>query len=133
MGVEIINSGKKLHLTCVDHWKGSVEHKDVPADLMFQFIKNIEPVDSVITVLKYDSADAADLFEDGDFYFVFIDAGHEYDDVMRDVTAWLPKVKKGGILAGDDYKMAGVTKAVKELLPHHQTNQGDWPYWWVRV
>jgi predicted O-methyltransferase YrrM len=33
----------------------------------------------------------------------------------------LPKVRKGGILAGDDIIWGGVEKAVKELLSEYQT------------
>lgn len=133
MGVEIINSGKDLTLICVDHWKGSVEHTGVPPDMFEQFKKNIAPVKSVVTAVKGDSAKSASKFEDGAFYFVFIDAGHEYEDVIKDITAWLPKVKKGGIIAGDDYKMAGVAKAVSELLPQHEITGGSWPWWWIRL
>ena len=28
MAVEIINSGKRIKFDCVDHWKGSKEHRD---------------------------------------------------------------------------------------------------------
>ena len=135
MGVEIINSEKDLHLICVDHWKGSVEHTDVPEDLFLQFKKNIAPVKQCVMPMKAKSTDAAAKFDDGYFYFVFIDAGHEYEDVIADIKAWLPKVKKGGILAGDDYNMIGVQKAVMELLPdaHLGNTPNQWPYWWIRV
>lgn len=133
MGVEIINSAKDLTLYCIDHWKGSIEHKDVPADLYEQFKENIKPVKSVIQTIKGDSAKSAHRFSDGSFYFVFIDASHEYDDVIKDITAWLPKVQKGGILAGDDYSMIGVQNAVKELLPNHTVEGTNWPWWRVRL
>lgn len=133
MGVEIINSKKDLELYCIDHWKGSIEHENVPKDLFEQFKQNIEPVSSVVIPTKGDSAAMAHHFPDGDFYFVFVDAGHEYADVVADITAWLPKVQKGGILAGDDYSMDGVKAAVDELLPHCEISATSWPWWWVRV
>ena len=36
--------------------------------------------------------------------FVYIDASHEFDFVMTDIIEWTKRVKKGGIVAGHDYK-----------------------------
>jgi len=66
---------------------------------------------------------------------VFIDADHRYSSVVKDITAWAPKVKNGGILSGHDCnncignyditliekdwdsgKHHGVVKAVSEML-----------------
>ncbi len=52
---------------------------------------------------------------------VFIDANHEYSYVKRDILAWLPKVRSGGILAGHDYApdipmFSGVKQAVDEIF-----------------
>ena len=49
------------------------------------------------------SLDAAADFPDGSLAFVFIDADHSYAAVCADISAWLPKVKPGGVLAGHDY------------------------------
>lgn len=61
-------------------------------------------------------------FLDGTLDFVYIDADHSYNNTKNDILAWLPKVKKGGILAGHDYyqesKSTGVKAAVDEL---HET------------
>ena len=42
-------------------------------------------------------------FEDASIDFVYIDARHTYDAVMEDLEAWWPKVRPGGIVAGEDY------------------------------
>lgn len=34
--------------------------------------------------------------------FVYIDGNHHYNEVLKDLVRWWPKVRKGGILAGDD-------------------------------
>lgn len=49
------------------------------------------------------SLEAAQQFDDESLDFVYIDGDHSYQAVMDDIEAWLPKVKPGGILAGDDY------------------------------
>jgi len=71
------------------------------------------------TFLRTDSCAASEMFSDGLFDFVFIDADHSYDGVKKDIICWLPKVKKGGYLCGHDYghvKIGEVKRAVDELL-----------------
>jgi predicted O-methyltransferase YrrM len=49
--------------------------------------------------------------------FVYIDGNHSYESCKKDIEIWLPKVKKGGIIAGHDYLAAcfmGVVNAVNE-------------------
>ena len=42
-------------------------------------------------------------FPDQFFDFIYLDAGHDFMSVMRDLRAWFPKLRKGGMLAGDDF------------------------------
>jgi hypothetical protein len=67
------------------------------------------------------SFDALELFDDGSLDWVYIDANHLYDYVKRDLEGFLPKLKAGGYLTGDDYGRRGtwdhgVTRAVDELI-----------------
>jgi predicted O-methyltransferase YrrM len=95
MAVEIANSKKKIEFHCVDLWK------KVP---FAEFKRNLAPVAHLIAgCYREDSAKAARHFEDGSLDFVFVDAGHFEADVMRDIHAWWPKLKPGGVLAGDDF------------------------------
>lgn len=70
------------------------------------------------------SYDKVHLFADASLKGVLIDGNHNYEGVVRDIREWLPKVKPGGILAGDDYcpnDFPGVVRAVHEVfgnLPH---------------
>lgn len=76
----------------------------------------------------HDSVWAAKLFPDNHFDFVYIDAGHIYEEVKSDLDAWWPKVKKGGVFGGHDYGNLqqnpeagkGVQKAVDEFLKEKQ-------------
>lgn len=36
--------------------------------------------------------------------FVYIDGAHSFDYVMVDIIEWAKRVRKGGIVSGDDYK-----------------------------
>lgn len=115
-GVEILNSGKKIALTLVDHFKGNAEHLDSGSvwyesglsedpDYLYNLCtKNLEPVKDVVTILRKTSFQAAKQFKNGSVDFVFIDGSHDTESVCTDIDAWFPKVKVGGIIAGHDYK-----------------------------
>lgn len=67
-------------------------------------------------VVRSDSVAAAANHADGSLFAVWIDGGHNEEDVFRDVEAWRPKVMSGGILAGHDLQshpgvVAGLKKA----------------------
>jgi predicted O-methyltransferase YrrM len=68
--------------------------------------------------IKATSKTASKKFADESLDVVFIDLTHTYEAVKEDIALWLPKVKKGGILGGDDYheNWPGVIQAVDELL-----------------
>jgi len=72
--------------------------------------------DNVI-VLRGISWDMAKEVTDGTLDMVYIDACHSYECVKKDLEAWTPKVKKGGIVAGHDFlnNAYGVNQAVIEF------------------
>jgi hypothetical protein len=126
MCVEIINSGKKIQFDCVDPWTGSEEHqkgkmyedKDVLNGTLFDtFTENMLPVKDYYKPVKLPSVEASKLYADESLDFVFIDGAHDYENVCADIQAWLPKVKKGKILSGHDWKVGGVKQAVTDNLP----------------
>lgn len=71
--------------------------------------------------------------KDGELDFCFIDANHDYQYAYSDVKLYLPKVKKGGIICGDDWVLESVREAVTDFFQ-------DTDYkvnvihnsWWVR-
>ena len=100
-----------------------------------------------ISLIVGSSLQAAAMFSPRSLYFVFIDAAHDYDSVAAhdydsvrsDIAAWLPNVKTGGVIAGDDYGIPnevnpvwpGVKQAVSHLLPGHECRPHD--AWWYEV
>ena len=75
------------------------------------------------------SPDCAEAFESEVFDVIFLDGDHSYEGVKRDLNAWWPKLKSGGLFCGDDYHHAsnfmspgntdegqyGVVEAVEEF------------------
>jgi hypothetical protein len=73
-----------------------------------------------ITLIVADSLTAAALFVDRSFDWVHLDARHDSTHLHADIVAWLPKVRRGGWLSGDDYhedKWPDVVSTVQTLLP----------------
>jgi len=87
----------------------------------------------VVTLIVADSADAAELVPDGAAWFVFLDADHTRAGLTRDIAAWRSKVKRGGILAGHDYRhdeFEGVAEAVAEAFGPGDHADPDSPSCW---
>ena len=106
-------------ITIIDRWEGTIGGpSNGQLGAMFpSFQKNMEKWEGKYNTIIGDSSESAKHFEDNSLDFVFIDACHAYDDVCKDINAWMPKVKKGGILAGHDYNIyADVNKAVADLI-----------------
>jgi hypothetical protein len=73
---------------------------------------NIIPIKSV-------TWDAASLFDDNSVDAIFFDASHD-DGLEKEIIAWLPKIKKNGIIAGDDYEHFAFPK-IKEIVDSYFT------------
>ena len=118
---------KKLRIDVIDTWSGSDEHKDMSDirenSLFGAFIDNLRPVLNLINPIRANSVSASKMYADESMDAVFIDADHSYKSVRADILAWMPKVKKGGILAGHDYVDGynGVIQAVNETLSGFET------------
>ena len=121
MAVEIINSGKNIKFDCVDTWdfvETSSEISEKQFENLYEtFLSNIKPVKDKIGIVRSLSWDGAKNYSDNSLDFVFIDAGHDYESVKKDLNAWYPKIKNGGIIAGHDYHYnVGVYPAVNEFF-----------------
>jgi len=123
MAEEIRNSGKAIYFFAVDHFKGSEEHSE--KDFLNQFIVNVSPMSTWIRPVVADSFTASKEFPDNHAFFVFIDASHDYESVKADIEAWLPKVKKGGYLAGHDWHHEPIKRAVADTIGQVDEYVGD--------
>lgn len=145
LGVEIANSGKPVILVCIDRFPESRLSPLYPSDTFeAEFHRNLEPVANALgnrfRVISGDSADNAKEFEDESVDAVWIDADHEA--VLRDIDAWWPKLRVGGLMGGDDWAWTDtqgnypVCEAViRRFGGRAQTGclkTLGWPWWWVR-
>lgn len=120
MGVEIINSGKKIKFDCIDPFvpvgDEMPEYKITHEDLKNAFISNMKPLEGHYNLITTKSPECTKAYDNQSLDFVFIDGDHSYEAVAQDIKAWLPKIKLGGILAGHDYAIPGVNKACHDVL-----------------
>lgn len=144
---ELCKQNPNLKLYCIDSWDlnpsryiGFRERKYQQA---VQTLENYN-----CELIKAFSMDAVRRFEPESLDFVYIDANHSFDAVMCDIIEWARRVKKGGIVSGDDYVHSGggVKTAVdtytnyysKELhilpIPHHRPRPDAETRlsWWFR-
>src|ERR1700741_1198662 len=89
------------------------EHLNFPCKEYF--IENMNDVGlmDVIELNEGCSWEFADRFSDESVDFIWLDADHHYESVIKEINAWWPKLKNGGIMAGHDYSDWGVEMAVR--------------------
>jgi predicted O-methyltransferase YrrM len=129
-----------LQLICVDHWKAygttTQEHQD---EIKAEAVRRLRRLRA--TIVEKPSLEAVRDFEDGCLDFVYIDANHEFDDVVRDIIEWSNKVRMGGIVALHDYHSwggTGVIEAVNAytrchgIHPWYVTAERFPSAWWVK-
>ncbi len=72
------------------------------------------------------------MFDDSSLDFVFVDGCHDTSAVIRDIDTWIPKLRPGGVIAGDDFGWESVKLAVNERFPHaNGTPSGC--VWWQEI
>lgn len=108
--VEALNRGKQIDFVAVDAFPWT--------DTWRNFTSHMRPLEGKYRAIIGDSAGSARQFADSSVDFVFLDADHTYQAIRRDIDAWLPKVRPGGIIAGHDYNHPwnGVITAVNETF-----------------
>lgn len=142
LGIEVLNRGLPVTIHAVDNfagWPGVTQGQA----LRDSFDANTAPLQIALgerfQVHALPSTEAATLFADRSCDVVWLDADHTEKAVTADIQAWLPKVKLGGWIGGDDWAFGGVRKAVSHAFPDgYFLGDGDrlnapWPYWMVKV
>lgn len=105
---------------CLDHWKGSSEHKHQKHSqklikLWETFcVNNWEYKDRIVPI-KGDRLDGLEhlRFEGIEPDMFYVDGSHEFDDVKADIIT-IEKYWPGKVIVGDDYSWSGVNTAVHQ-------------------
>lgn len=137
-----------IRIYAVDAWAGVARNGEQQAlakpdedyELFLRMMQENAPEElaRVTAVIRKYSVEAARGFEDASLDLVVLDADHTYEAVRFDLAAWVPKIKRGGAIGGDDWEAAypGVFRAVAERWPAAEIeirNQDDWGTWRVQL
>jgi hypothetical protein len=142
-GTHCREAGKEIEINVVDTFEGTKAEPclTIQADILEQlersgtqgiknsflplFTRHMRATMTPVQVHQGESLAMVDHFADNSLDAAYIDGEHTYDAVFNDIRAWLPKVKPGGVLCGDDYGIdfPGVTAAVNNVLGKEKIRQ----------
>lgn len=77
------------------------------------------------------SQDVPSFILDNSLDFYFIDAAHNYKNVLKDIIAWTPKLKKEGWMIGHDINYPSVEKAVLDTIGFYEVGPDN--VWFART
>jgi hypothetical protein len=128
----LVDNAVDRNVIIIDSWKGSpneltsTHQLATQVDIYEVFKKNMG--ERSYKSIRGLSSEVVNQFEDESLDVVFIDLTHTYESVKQDIELWLPKVKKGGLLAGHDYEndWPGVVRAVDEKFPDKMIMDNCW-------
>jgi Methyltransferase domain len=141
------------HLISVDPWlqAPATEYVDIANIAQAEHDRfHQETMDRLVrfgdrsTIWRMTGEEAAERLPHHSLDFVYLDARHDYESVLRDLEDWIDKVRPGGVLAGHDYVDGdlpagrfGVRSAVadffgaRELRVHATFADPPWLSWFV--
>ena len=89
-----------------------------------------------VCVHEMDSDIAVNEFKDQSLDFIFLDAYISEEKAMSDIELWYPKVKRGGVFAGDDWGSRFVQIAVNNFREknniHHPMSTFNDNWVWIK-
>ena len=132
---------KTLYL--VDPWKEYQDgHNYIDQkyqDNAYREVTSLFKKNENVKIIRESSFDAANKFDDNFFDFIYIDGNHDYIEVLKDLRSWYPKLKKFGVMCGDDYGHPsgfGVIEAVNEFAFENKVfikTTTDNQFWFVKT
>lgn len=141
----LLNKHKKLTMLCVDPYE-FYEHYNKHHSLgkynsqeklnnLCEAVRNRlkKKFGSRVWWARKRSTEAAKQVKDGSLDFVFLDGNWGYSYVKADIEAWLPKIRKGGIIIGHRLNSNKdgpncVSRAVLHTLKDYKVKDGRWFY-----
>jgi predicted O-methyltransferase YrrM len=151
LGASAIHMGKickaigiETKIYCIDTWLGAQEfwtrdsakpdwdlrQRNGYPQVYFDFLANVVQAglqETIIPIPNTSLIGARILQSMGIFAdLIYIDASHDYEDVVADIAAYSPLAKNGAIMFGDDINWQSVKDAVDQELPGYSV---EFPFW----
>jgi len=94
----------------VTQWTGVPQgtHLNEYFETLYNNVKTRFANNATVTIHRQTAHDAAALFADEYFDFVYVDGAHDYENVLHDLKTYDRKLKPQGALLGDDYYDCGM-------------------------
>lgn len=151
----ILTDSKLNRLYSIDPWRefskseypDRANTKQSELDARFEQVsERLERFGERSKILRTTSKEAAKQFAPASLDFVYIDANHTFEGCLADLQSWWPKLRPGGLIAGDDYcdgVLSGTNYGVKSAVstffneldqPFQHTYQAlhaHWPNWYA--
>lgn len=144
----ILSNSKIEKLYCIDSYTNL---SDSPSLITEQFSKNewqlcwdtmyyytqekLSNFGNRVQSIRQDSEEAARIITNNSLDFIFIDGDHSYLGVLKDCINYYDKVRPGGIIAGDDYQINDVARALHDFFAQKNLTINIYPgqkrFWWV--
>lgn len=139
-----------LLLYGIDPWKAYKGYKEHTSqekldDFYEETIQRLAPYN--YRIMRAFSKDAYQHFKDGELDFVYIDGNHSFYNITCDLHFWIPKVRKGGIISGHDFRRNSgkYVNDTKDVIPAYvyakkikpwfvlREKQGASSWFWVKI
>jgi len=116
-------SGRSVNFIAIDSFVepiGSISHQSLvkeglsTEEWFHRFTGSIPR----LTLIKETTDNAKEKIKDNSVDLIFIDAGHTYEEVTKDLINYWPKLKKDGVLLGHDYRHISpkVVEAISDVF-----------------
>ena len=121
-----------VKLTIVDPWAAYQYYPEALMNAVAKSVMSWAKTMPNVEIKRMKSLEAVRLFDDESIDFFHTDGDHSYEQVRDEVAAWLPKIRPGGLITGDNYESEKLASAVNQILPEVQT-LAKGRVWWFRT
>ncbi len=133
-GIDLFGKSKDIS---VDEYIPKTKFSNPLKNFYFHFLKKKDPYsfESVsellkkfkknVNLIKGDSNEVLQKIDINIFDYVFLDGGHKYETVKKDLECLIKIIENEGVIICDDYNLtyaAGVKKAIDEFTSTHKFN-----------
>jgi hypothetical protein len=96
--------------------KDGQNHINIDLDIAYDELKEYFSFDNKVKLIKNNTLNGLDIFENNYFDYIYIDADHEYNAVFDDLLKSFEKIKNKGYISTHDYIYPyGVLNAVNDF------------------